>query len=69
MKVLVTGGCGYKGARLVPALLDQGHDVTVVDLDWFDHKLSPHPSLQVKKSDFGTVLGGTSWTVLSSSLR
>lgn len=58
MKVLVTGGCGYKGARLVPALLDQGHDVTVVDLDWFDHKLSPHPSLKVKKSDFGTLSAG-----------
>lgn len=58
MKVLVTGGCGYKGARLVPALLDQGHDVTVVDLDWFDHQLSPHPSLKVKKSDFGTLSAG-----------
>jgi nucleoside-diphosphate-sugar epimerase len=55
MRVLVTGGCGYKGARLVPALLDQGHEVTVVDLNWFNHRLSPHPALTVKKSDFGAL--------------
>lgn len=31
-RVAITGGAGYVGSALVPALLDRGHDVTVLDL-------------------------------------
>jgi len=40
MKILVTGGCGYKGSVLVPQLVGDGHEVTVVDAMWFGNHLN-----------------------------
>ncbi len=51
MRVLVTGGCGYKGTVLVPKLLAAGHEVTVVDAQWFGSFLGRHPNLRVLRQD------------------
>ncbi len=49
MRILVTGGCGYKGTVLVPKLLALGHRVHVVDTMWFGDFLQPHPNLLVEQ--------------------
>lgn len=51
MKVLVTGGCGYKGHVLVPKLLARGYEVVVFDLQWFGNYLQAHQNLSVIKGD------------------
>ena len=51
MKILVTGGCGYIGTVLVPKLLDQDHEVIVVDIQWFGNFLEDHENLTVIKMD------------------
>lgn len=51
MKVLVTGGCGYKGHVLIPKLLARGYEVVAFDIQWFGNFLESHPLLQVIKGD------------------
>ena len=55
MKILVTGGCGYKGTVLVPKLLEAGHAVVAFDIMWFGNFLRPHPKLSVVKGDVRNV--------------
>jgi nucleoside-diphosphate-sugar epimerase len=51
MKVLVTGGCGYKGHILIPKLLARGYEVISFDTQWFGNFLTPNPRLRVVKGD------------------
>jgi nucleoside-diphosphate-sugar epimerase len=55
MSILVTGGCGYVGSRLVEALLERtDHRVDVVDTTWFGNYLSDDPRLAVIQHDIRT---------------
>lgn len=55
MKILLTGGCGYVGTPLTQSLLEAGHNVTVVDLQWFGNHLAAHPNLTVIREDVRNV--------------
>jgi len=53
-KVFVTGGAGYVGAVLVPALLERGYRVKVLDLYLYGDVLAPfakNPNLEQVKGD------------------
>jgi len=51
MKILITGGCGYVGTVLTNQLLEDGHEITVVDTQWFGNHLKSHSRLEVLKED------------------
>lgn len=51
MKILVTGGCGYKGSVLVPKLLAKGYEVIIVDALWFGNYVLSHKNLIILKGD------------------
>jgi nucleoside-diphosphate-sugar epimerase len=61
MKILLTGGCGYKGAVLAPKLLAAGHRVTVFDTQWFGNPLAGLSEIEFIKDDIRSVKPGGAW--------
>jgi nucleoside-diphosphate-sugar epimerase len=55
MKILVTGGCGYVGSVLVPNLASQGHELIIVDAQWFGNFLPKVNNVQVLKKHFSDI--------------
>jgi nucleoside-diphosphate-sugar epimerase len=72
-KILVTGGAGYLGSVLVPALLEQGHEVRVLDTFRFDPAsllaCCAHPRFEVIRGDcrdeptLNKALVGADWVI------
>ena len=54
MKILLTGATGYIGKRLLPVLVDQGHEVIccVRDVDRFNPRPSVRERIQIIEIDF-----------------
>ena len=50
-RITVLGGCGYVGTPLTEALLAEGHQVRVFDIQWFGNHLPKHKNLEVHKTN------------------
>jgi nucleoside-diphosphate-sugar epimerase len=52
MKIFITGGAGYVGSKLVPKLIDNNHQVTVLDLMIYGEEvLEKNTNLKLVKGD------------------
>ena len=51
--IILTGGAGYCGSKLIPILLDTGHEVTVYDILYFGSNFLPleNKNLKLIKGD------------------
>ena len=55
MKILITGGCGYVGTRLIPKLLKLNYQIVNIDTQWFGNFLPKHKNLKNIKSDVSNI--------------
>ena len=55
MKILLTGGSGYIGTKLIPRLIKNNHHVINLDTQWFGHYLKNHPRLKNYKMNYSDI--------------
>jgi nucleoside-diphosphate-sugar epimerase len=46
VKILIAGGAGYIGSKLIPVLVEYGYSVDVIDLMWFGNHLPSNVTLR-----------------------
>ena len=51
MKILITGGDGYKGSVLIKKLIEDGHEIFNYDNQWFGSHNQSHSFLKSYKCD------------------
>lgn len=51
MNIIITGGSGYIGSKLVPYLAGLGHNITVIDRCYFGNNLWSHPNVELREVD------------------
>lgn len=55
MKILITGGCGYVGSKLVPYLLKKKYKIINIDTKWFGDFLPKDKNLKNIKCDISEI--------------
>ena len=55
MKILITGGCGYIGSKLIPNLLGEGHKIINIDTQWFGNYLPKNKNLKNYKMNLSEI--------------
>ena len=55
MNILITGGCGYVGSKLIKYLLNKNHKIINIDTQWFGKNLKNHKNLKNIKLDIRNV--------------
>ena len=50
-KILILGGCGYVGSKLIPHLLEKKYLIYNIDIEWFGKNLKNHKNLKHHKGD------------------